>query len=93
MLLGMTTTASRYAAEEAASVYFSIENLNLNLVFNCNQTTFENILEHPVNPDMIEVSSSGDVLNLIMPERFSFQIANIIGLVFSYDRSAYNSIE
>jgi len=70
MLLGLLNTANRVGTEEAASAYMSIQNDNLNFMFNCDSTRVFGNLKKPVAKDTIEVALSEAVLNAIIPYRF-----------------------
>ena len=58
MLQGLINTINQHAIFEAAAVNMSIQNINLNVFFNCKTEDVSQLLETPVMPDMMEVAVS-----------------------------------
>jgi hypothetical protein len=58
MLQGLINTINQHAIFEAAAVHMSIQNINLNVFFNCKTEDVSQLLETPVMPDMMEVAVS-----------------------------------
>jgi hypothetical protein len=86
MLLGMVRTINEYMIEDAKSAYVALnkEALNLNLLFNCNDTDVENVKANPVASDTIDFGVSNNIANVLWPHSYEVRFIRVITLIHSY---------
>lgn len=86
MLLGFVRTINEYLKEDAQSAYVALnkEHLNLNLLFNCNETDVEHVNANPVAKDTIDFGLSNNIANIVWPKSYEVRFIRIITLVHSY---------
>jgi len=86
MLLGFVRTINEYLKEDALSAYVALnkEHLNLNMLFNCNQTDVEYINAIPVAKDSMDFGISNNIANIVMPKSYEVRFSRIVTLILSY---------
>lgn len=93
MLFGLVTTANRNAMDEAAAVYMSISNSNLNVFLNCDLPSVRKTLKTPVAKDMLEIGASNAIMNLLIPYKFELTFQELLGIIFSLSTSSLHNME